>query len=135
MRTVNKVFLMGNLGADPDMRYSQQGKPRVKFNLATRHARKLEDGTWEESTDWHRVVVFGPKAEHCSKYLTKGSGVLVEGRLTERSWEDDNGVKRWITEVIAWEVVFLPGRGQGEQPASQATPLPQPQAQDADVPF
>lgn len=126
---------MGNLGADPDLRYSKEGKPRVKLRLATTHARKLPDGGWEELTDWHRVVVFGSMAEHCSKYLTKGRGVLVEGRLTERSWEDDNGVKRWMTEVIAWEVVFLPGRGQQDPAGPSSSSLAQPQQQDADVPF
>ena len=126
---------MGNLGADPEMRYSQAGKPRVKFRLATRHARKLEDGSWEELTTWHNVVVFGPMAENCAKYLTKGRGVLVEGRLNERTWEDDNGVKKWITEVIAREVVFLPGRGQQDSAGPAASSLTQPQAQDADVPF
>ena len=136
MRSINKVFLMGNLGKDPDLRFSKDGKPRVKFPMATTRARKLEDGTFEESTEWHNVVVFGSLADHCSKYLSKGRGVLVEGRLTSRSWEDDNGVKKWITEVIAWDVVFLPGRPPEGASSSRYTPgQSTTQGQDADVPF
>ena len=126
---------MGNLGSEVDLRYSQDGRPRARISLATRHARKQDDGTWEELTDWHKVVVFGPQAEHCANHLTKGSGVLVEGRLTHRSWEDDNNVKRWITEVIAREVLFLPRPAQREG-APPLAPTAQPsEALDADVPF
>ncbi len=136
MRSINKVFLMGNLGKDPDLRFSKEGKPRAKFPMATTRARKLEDGTLEESTEWHNVVVFGPLAEQCSKYLTKGRAVLVEGKLTTRSWEDDNGVKKWMTEVIAWEVIFLPGRPPDGASSSRYAPAQgQTQGQDADVPF
>lgn len=129
MRSINKVFLMGNLGADIELRYSEAGKPIGKMRLATRHARKQEDGSWEELTNWHRVVLFGPLAERCHKHLSKGSGVLVEGRLSERNYEDADNVKRHITEVIAWEVVFLPRANRAGAPADQV------QATDADVPF
>ena len=126
---------MGNLGSDPELRYSQDGRPRAKFRIATSHARKREDGSWEEFTDWHNVVVFGPQSEHCANHLTKGSGVLVEGRLTQRSWEDDNNVKRWITEVIAREVLFLPRPAPRDGVVPQAAAAQPTEAQEADVPF
>jgi len=128
MRSINRVFLLGNLGSDVELRYTEDGRPVGKLSLATRYARKLDDGSWEERTDWHRIVAFGPLAERCNAHLAKGSGVLVEGRLSEHSFEDANNVRRKITEVIAREVVFLPRRAPAADP-------PKPAAADADVPF
>ena len=128
MRSINRVFLLGNLGADVELRYTKDGRPVGNLSLATRHARKLDDGTWEELTDWHRIVAFGPLAERCNTHLSKGSGILVEGRLNERSFEDSNKIRRKVTEVIARDVVFLPRR---ERPAESPSEAPA----DADVPF
>jgi single-strand DNA-binding protein len=107
MRGVNKVFLLGNLGGDVEMRYGKDGQPIARFSVATGHARKNEDGTWDERTDWHKVKAFGPLAERCSQRLSKGSPVLVDGRLSPHSYEDEAGVRRKIVDVVAWDVVFL----------------------------
>lgn len=128
MRSINRVFLLGNLGADPEMRYTEDGRPVGKLRLATTHARKLDDGTWEELTDWHSIVAFGPLAERCNTHLSKGAGILVEGRLNERSFEDANKIRRKVTEVIAREVVFLPRPQPKPEARAEAAP-------DADVPF
>jgi len=134
MRTINRVFLLGNLGADVELRYTEGGQAVGKLRLATSRARKLDDGTWEELTDWHNVVAFGTLAERCNTHLAKGSGVMVEGRLSERSFEDSSGARRKITEVIAREVVFLPRRQATPQPRPEPAPRGDDQ-QDADVPF
>ena len=107
MRSLNKVFLMGNLGADPDVRYDKEGRPRAVFSVATSRMRKQEEDDWVQETEWHRVVTFGKVAERCQSYLRKGSGVLVEGRSQRRSWEDPERGRQWIHEVIAYDVVFL----------------------------
>lgn len=107
MASVNRVTLIGNLGADPELRYTQSQLPVVSLNLATKDVRTDREGQKQETTEWHRVVVFGRQAENCSKYLKKGRQVYVEGRLTTRSWDDKNGVKRYTTEIIANTVQFL----------------------------
>jgi single-strand DNA-binding protein len=139
MRTINKVFLVGNLGGDPELRYSKEGRPIVRFNVATGHARKRDDGGWDEETDWHRVVAFGPLAENCSKYLRKGQPVTVEGRAHSYAYEDKDGARKFIHEVIAREVVFLSPRADAGEPATQVPPAPPnptpPDQRDADVPF
>ncbi len=135
MRTINKVFLLGNLGADPELRYTGEGRAVGRFNVATRTARKRDDGEWEEETEWHRVVTFGPLAERCAQHLRKGQPAMVEGRAHRRTYED-NGEKKFIHQVIAREVVFFSTR-----PASEEAPTPQPArpepppADGADVPF
>ena len=105
--SVNKVILVGRLGADPDVRYGQSGNAIVRFNLATDERVPGGEGNWEERTEWHRVVVFGKLAENCGNYLAKGRLVYVEGRLQTRQWEDQQGQKRSTTEIVAREVVFL----------------------------
>ncbi len=117
-RTVNKVILVGRLGADPDVRYAASGTAVAKFSVATNEAVQGADGNWEEKTEWHRVVVFGKTAEHCGNYLSKGRLVYIEGRLRTNQWEDQQGVKRYTTEIVARDVVFL--GGQGDQPMQQA---------------
>jgi len=140
MRTINKVILLGNLGADVELRYTDAGKAVGKLSLATRHARKLDDGSWEELVDWHKVVTFGTLAERCSTYLSKGSGVVVEGRLSARSFEDKEGQRRRVQEVIATDVLFLPRRapvpGEGVALESSGGSREEgPPAAEADVPF
>ncbi len=134
MRSVNKVFLLGNLGGDVEMRYGQDGQPIARFSVATGHARKQDDGSWEERTDWHRVKAFGPLAERCAQRLSKGSPVLVEGRLSPRTWEDDSGQKRKLVEVVAWEVVFLHRRSPEYAAPPQAVTAP-PAEEPASEPF
>jgi len=109
--TVNKVILIGRLGADPDVRYSQDGSPVVRFNMATDERTRTPEGTWEDKPEWHRVVVFRKLAEICANYLNKGKLVYVEGRLRTQQWEDAQGAKRYTTEVIAQDVRFLGGTG------------------------
>jgi single-strand DNA-binding protein len=117
--TVNKVILIGRLGADPDVRYLQDGSPVVKFNMATNERVRAGEGNWEDRPEWHRVVAFGKLAENCGNYLNKGKLVYVEGRLQTRQWEDAQGVKRYTTEIVARDVQFLSAAGD-RQPQAQA---------------
>ncbi len=100
--SVNVVYLLGHLGRDPELRYSQAGNPVARFSLATNEYSKEGD-----RVEWHSVVAFGQAAENCSKYLHKGSCVHVEGSLRTRSWENQSGEKRYTTEIIARRVQFL----------------------------
>ena len=112
---VNKVILVGNLGADPDMRYTPSGQGVCEMRLATNESWMDKSGQRQERTEWHRIVVWGKRGETCAKYLSKGRQVYVEGRLRTRSWEDQDGNKRYMTEIIANDVQFLSGgeRGSG----------------------
>ena len=111
MASVNKVILIGNLGRDPELRYTQSGSAVANFTLATNEKWRDKDGNNQERTEWHRVVVWGRTAENCAQYLHKGSSVYVEGRLQTREWEDKDGNKRNTTEINALNVQFLGGRG------------------------
>jgi single-strand DNA-binding protein len=112
--SVNKVILIGNLGRDPELRYTQGGGPVANLSIATtRKWRNKQSNELVEETEWHRVSVFGQQAEHCNNYLSKGRMVYVEGRLRTRSYDDKDGVKRYATEIIADTVQFLGGRGEG----------------------
>lgn len=107
MASLNKVMLIGNLGADPELRYTQSQTAVANFNIATTEVRNSPDGQRQENTEWHRIVVWNRVAENCAKYLTKGRTVYVEGRLQTRAWEDKTGAKRYTTEVVAQTVQFL----------------------------
>ena len=111
-RGINKVILIGNLGKDPEVRYTQSGQAVADLRLATNDSWIDKNGQQQERTEWHSVVVWGKSAEACGKYLQKGRTVYVEGRLQTREWEKD-GVKRYTTEVIANDVQFLGGQGGG----------------------
>jgi single-strand DNA-binding protein len=103
MASLNKVILIGNLGADPEVRFTGSGQAVATLRIATTEV-------WQggnEKTEWHRVVVFGKQAETCKNYLTKGRQVYVEGRLQTRQWDDKNGNKRYTTEVVAQRILFL----------------------------
>lgn len=108
---VNKVILIGHLGADPDMRYTPSGAGVCELRVATSESWKDKNGQRQERTEWHRVVVWGKMAEICAKYLTKGRQVYLEGRIQTRSWDDKDGQKRYMTEIIASDVQFLSGGG------------------------
>ncbi len=111
MASVNKVILVGNLGRDPELRYTQSGQPVATFSIATTDRWRDKDGANQERTEWHRIVVWGKSAENCAKYLQKGRSAYIEGRLQTNDWEDKEGNKRTTTEVIAQTVQFLGGGG------------------------
>lgn len=113
MASLNKVMLIGNLGADPEVRYTANGSAVANFRIATSEVWNDKSGERQERTEWHRVVVWGRQAEHCGEYLRKGRSVFVEGRLQYREWNDKEGQKRFTTEVVAQSVTFLGGRGEG----------------------
>jgi single-strand DNA-binding protein len=110
---VNKVILVGHLGADPDMRYTPSGQGVCELRLATSESWNDKNGQRQERTEWHRIVVWGKRAEVCSKYLSKGRQVFVEGRIQTRNYDDKDGNKRYITEIIANDVQFLGGGRDG----------------------
>ncbi len=108
MATVNKVFIIGYLGGDPEERQTANGSTVVNMSIAT--TEKWSDG---EHTDWHKIVVWGKQGESCARHLSKGSLCCVEGRVQYREWEDRDGNKRWWTEIVAQRVTFLGGRKDG----------------------
>jgi single-strand DNA-binding protein len=110
---LNKVFLIGNLGQDPEVRHTNSGQPVANLRLATSRRVKDRDGNWGDQTEWHSVVCFARTAETAGQYLRKGSKVFVEGRLQTRSWEDREGKKQYRTEVVAEQLKFLDSRGGG----------------------
>ena len=112
MASVNKVILIGNLGKDPELRYTQGGQAVANFTLATNERFSTKDGDKQERTEWHRIVAWGRTGELCAQYLSKGRSVYLEGRLQTREWEDKEGQKRRTTEIVANTVQFLGGRGE-----------------------
>lgn len=116
MASLNKVILIGNLGGDPEVRYTGGGQAVASFNIATTEKWTNKGGDPEERTEWHRIVVWGKLAEICQQYLSKGRQVYVEGRLQTRQWEDKEGNKRTTTEVVAQNVQFLGGAPSGDRP-------------------
>ncbi len=139
MASVNKVILVGNLGRDPELRYTQGGQAVANFTLATNERWRDKDGNNQERTEWHRIVVWGKSAENCAQYLQKGRSAYVEGRLQTREWEDKEGNKRQTTEVVAQVVQFLGGRGggggsSGGGPSGGSGPDESPPPGD-DIPF
>jgi single-strand DNA-binding protein len=113
MGSVNKVILIGNLGADPELKYTPSSRALCNLRIATTEVFKDKSGQKQEKTEWHRVTVWGDQAENCSKYLAKGRSVYIEGRLQTRSYEKE-GQKHYATDVVADRVVFLGGGGGGE---------------------
>lgn len=116
MAGVNKVILIGNLGADPEVRYTQGGAAVANLRLATSETWNDKDGNRQERTEWHSVTVWGKLAENCGKYLAKGRQVYVEGRLQSRVYEDKDGIERKVWDVVASQVTFLAsGRDDSER--------------------
>ena len=137
MAAVNKVILIGNLGRDPELRYTQGGQAVANFSLATTERFPGRDGAeQQERTEWHRIVTWGKTAENCAQYLSKGRSVYIEGRLQTRDWEDKEGNKRQTTEINAQRVQFLGGgpRGEGAGSSKSMDPEPGPPPAD-DIPF
>ena len=114
-KSVNKVILVGNLGKDPEVKYTPQGTAVAKVTVATSSSYKDKtSGEWQETTEWHNVVLWQRLAEIAGEYLKKGSKVYIEGRLQTRSWDDkQTGQKKYMTEVVANDLVLLGGRGEG----------------------
>jgi single-strand DNA-binding protein len=113
MGSINKVILIGNLGADPELKYTPSSRALCNLRVATTEVFKDKSGQRQERTEWHRVTVWGDQAENCSKYLAKGRSVYIEGKLQTRSYEKE-GQKHYATDVVADRVVFLGGGGGGE---------------------
>lgn len=118
MAGVNKVILVGNLGKDPEVRQIAPNQTVCQFRIATGESWVDKSGQKQERTEWHSIVVWGKIAEICGKYLSKGRQVYVEGRLQTRSWEDQQGQKRYTTEIVANTVQFLGGMAAGERSSS-----------------
>ncbi len=139
MSGVNKVILIGNLGKDPEVRSIESGAKVASFPLATNETYKGKDGAKVEQTEWHNIVVWRGLAELAEKYLRKGSQIYLEGRIKTRSWDDKDGNKRYITEIVGDNMTFL-GKPMGEGD-SQKTPPPVNEdyspaaAEDEDLPF
>ncbi len=140
---MNKVILIGNLGANPEMRFTQGGQAVAHLRIATSERWTDRNGQKQESTEWHRVVVFGKQAEIAGQYLTKGRQVCIEGRLQTRQWQDQQGQKRFTTEIVAQRVEFVGGRGQAQgedmaatvPPADEGIPADFGGGPDDDIPF
>ncbi|MCP4712739.1 MAG: single-stranded DNA-binding protein [Planctomycetes bacterium] len=139
MAGVNKAILIGNLGKDPELRYTPGGQAVASFSLATGEKWRDKDGNMQDRTEWHNIVVWGRMAENAKEYLAKGRPVYIEGRIQTRSWDDKDGNKRYTTEIVAQRLQFLGSRGdQGSAPGAPAPEAPQPAdlaGEDDDLPF
>ena len=114
-KSVNKVILIGNLGKDPEIKYTSSGMAVAKFSLATNERYKDKDGQWQDRTEWHNIVAWQRLAEIVGEYVKKGSKLYLEGRIQTSSWDDkETGQKKYRTEIIANDLVLLSGRGEGE---------------------
>ena len=147
---INKAILVGNVGSDPELRYTQQGVAICSFRLATTERRPSSDGSWKDITDWHTITLWRKKAELAHKTLRKGSGVYVEGRIVNRSWEGQDGQKRYSTEIEVDKIRLLDPAPRSAEPSASspqtetkapATPeaktetMPNKQEEEDDLPF
>ena len=133
---VNKAILIGRLGGDPEVRYTQSGTAVANFTLATNEKWKDKEGNPQEQTEWHRIVAFARLGEICGEYLSKGSMIYIEGRIQTRQWEDKDGNKRYTTEIVAREMKMLESRGaQTGGGGYPEPPLPEPTVPGDEVPF
>ena len=157
MKSVNKVILVGNLGKDPEVKYTPQGTPIAKFSLATNERFKDKDGNWQDRTEWHNIVLWQRLAEIAGEYLKKGHKVYIEGRIRTDSWDDkQTGQKKYMTQIVGNDLVLLGGRGEGggefagatrgaaasggnnfdqSAPEAQHAPAPAGPITDEDIPF
>jgi len=135
-RGLNKVMIIGNLGRDPEMRYTPSGRPVTTFTVATSRSWNTADGEHHTETEWFNVVIWEHLAEICKQYLTKGKQVYIEGRLQTRRWEDKEGTKRTTVEIVATEMIMLGERREanhGEE--AGAVVETEDQAEEAEFPF
>ncbi|MFQ5442520.1 MAG: single-stranded DNA-binding protein [Thermodesulfobacteriota bacterium] len=142
MAGVNKVILVGNLGADPEIRYTPSGTAVANLRLATSETRTNKEGQKETKTEWHRIVTFGKLAEICGEYLSKGRQIYIEGRIQTRSWEDRDGNKKYTTEIVANSMQMLGTKDQAATAAGGAGGAKPPEAEPGppeeeidDIPF
>lgn len=143
MASLNKVMLIGNLGKDPEVRYTPSGAAVASFNLATSERFKNKSGEWEERTEWHRVTLWSKLAEIAGEYLSKGKTVYIEGRLQTRKWQDNSGNERYTTEIVGEKMQMLSPKGEGRRSGGgDVTSEPvngggfeEPPFQDDDIPF
>jgi len=145
MGSVNKVILVGNLGRDAELKFSPSGFPISTFSLATTDRRKDNDNHWSDKTEWHRIKLLGKQAESLKDYLKKGKQIYVEGRLETRSWDDKDGQKKYMTEIVADRIQLLGSAGGGASRDRSAEefdtghfdsgPAPSHEAPDDDIPF
>lgn len=141
-KDLNKVMLIGRLGQDPELKYTQSGIAVTKFSMATSQQWKDQDGNTQDKTEWHNVVAWRRIAEICAEYLKKGSKVYIEGALSTSSWEDENKKKHYRTEVVLNEMIMLDSKGSSgggsadSSATSQVSDSPSgPTASDDDLPF
>jgi single-strand DNA-binding protein len=141
---LNKVILIGNLGRDPEVRYTPGGLAVANFSMATSETWTNKEGEKETRTEWHRIVAWGKLGEICGEYLSKGKQIYIEGRIQTREWEDKEGNKRYTTEIIALQMLMLGSRESADEPrtspsSDMETPnLPEPpisKTKDDDIPF
>jgi single-strand DNA-binding protein len=140
-KSINKIILIGNLGQDPELRYTSSGVAVASFSMATSESWKDQDGNVQEKTQWHKLVAWRKLAEIVGEYLKKGSKVYVEGRIQYRSYDDKNGVKRDVTEIVVDQMLMLDSKGAGNAGGASAGAPSQPQTEDVgpdkadDLPF
>lgn len=136
-KSLNRVELIGFLGGDPELKYTPAGAAVATLSVATNSSWKDKEGKQQEETEWHRLVVWNKLAEIVAEYCKKGSQVYVDGRLKTRSWTDKDGVKRYTTEVVVQNVIFLGGKGAGKDnsPAPSDEEAPSAQEVKEDLPF
>lgn len=135
MAGINKVILVGNLGADPEIRYTPSGMAVANFRLATSETRPNKEGQKETKTEWHRIVTFGKLAEICGEYLSKGKQVYIEGRIQTRSWDDKDGNKKYITEIVANTMQMLGSKDSSASASHEGPGEELPPSDIDDVPF
>lgn len=142
MKSINKAILIGHVGKQPEIRYTQGGAPVANFSLATNEYWTSNTGEKQSRTEWHKIVAWAKLAEVCQEYVQKGSYLYVEGRIQTRSYDDRDGVKRYVTEIRAFEIGLLdrrPGGGMeaagGEPPIDSLPPEPSSGGGDDEVPF
>ena len=133
---VNKWIGIGNLGAAPEVRYTQSGSPVCSFRIACSEKYKDASGNMQENTEWVPIVAWGKLAEICGQYLQKGSLVYISGRMQTRKWQDQSGTDRYTTEIVAREMKMLDGKKDGGRQQQESwSPQPQRMVPEADVPF
>lgn len=137
-KSLNRAMLIGNLGRDPELRYTASGVAVATFSIATNEAWKDAEGAAQERTEWHNIVAWRKLAEFCGEYLRKGRKIYVEGKIQTRNYDDKNtGVKKYVTEIVADNILLLDSKPQAEGPSYSAPPEPGPdtQAKSDDLPF
>jgi single-strand DNA-binding protein len=135
MASLNKVMIIGNLGSEPEMRFTPGGNPVTSFSVATNRVYNTPEGERKEETEWFAVVAWSKLAETCNQYLTKGQKIYVEGRLHTRTWESQDGQKHYRTEVIANQVLFLDKRSSGPVTEEKQEEAPGGEIEPKDIPF